>query len=114
MMQEATWDEAHEYASRVPIKYLECRVRRRHSWRPSNVVTDDSGYMDVSERCSDCRSTCFYVINGRGVVVQARKIVHSEGYLNTRGEGRITGEALGALRLEWIMRKLPNLVNDRS
>lgn len=109
MMHEATWEEAADYAARVPAKYLECRVRRRHAWRPRNVVTSDGGYMDVSERCTDCRSTCFYVINGRGVIVTARKIVHSDGYLNTKGEGRIVGDALGALRLEWITRKLPNL-----
>lgn len=112
MMQEATWEEAAEYASRVPAKYLECRVRRRHSWRPRNVTTDDQGYMDISERCTDCRSTCFYTLSARGVVVTTRKITHSDGYLNTKGEGRITGDAMGALRLEWIVRKLPTLTRE--
>ena len=111
-MMEATWDEAHEYAQRVPAKYLECRVRRRHNWRPRAVIEDAAGYKDISERCSDCRSTCSYTINARGIVVIARKIVHSDGYLNTKGEGRIVGESLGALRLEWITRKMVRMSDD--
>lgn len=109
---EATWDEAHEYAQRVPAKYLECRVRRRHNWRPRHVNQDAGGYLEISERCSDCRSTCSYTLNARGVVVVDRRIEHSEGYLNTKGEGRITGESLGALRLEWITRKMVRMIPD--
>jgi hypothetical protein len=110
-MQEATWDEALEYAQRVPAKYLECRVRRRHGWRP-RTVRQDGAYMEIVERCVDCRSTCTYTLNGRGLVVVPRRITHSEGYLNTKGEGRIVGDSMGALRLEWIQRKLPRLGED--
>ena len=111
-MLEATWDEAHEYAQRVPAKYLECRVRRRHNWRPRSVRQDGQGYMDISERCTDCRSTCFYTLNARGDVVTTRRITHSDGYLNHKGEGRIVGESMGALRLEWITRKMSRMVDE--
>lgn len=108
-MQETSWEDAAEYAQTVPVKYLECRVNRRHSWRPREVVPQDYGF-EIHERCADCRSIAFYGINRRGVVVMRRRIAHSDGYLNTRGKGRIEGEAHGALRLEWLHRKvsLPN------
>ena len=50
-------------------------------WRPRSVVPQDNGYLDISERCTDCRSTAFYIINARGVVVLPRRITHSDGYL---------------------------------
>lgn len=113
MISEATWEEAAAYAERVPAKYLECRVRRRHSWRPRFVHPDSSGYIDINERCTDCRSTCHYTLNARGVIVVPRKITYSEGYKNSGADGgRIVGESLGALRLEWITRKLPKLGSD--
>jgi hypothetical protein len=108
-MYETSWEDAAEYAQSVPAKYLECRVRRRHGWRPRQVVPQTWGF-EIHERCTDCRSTCVYGINTRGVVVDKRRIIHSEGYLQTKGRGRIEGEAHGALRLEWLNRKLPTLV----
>lgn len=105
---EATWDNALEYAQRVPARYLECRVRLRHAWRPRQAVPRPWGF-EIVERCSDCGSTCEYAINKRGLVVVDRKITYSEGYKNTRGDGRIMGEALGAVRLEWLTRKLPTI-----
>lgn len=109
-MEETTWEDAAEYASNVPAKYLECRVRRRHSWRPRHVTPQTWGF-EITERCGDCRSTCIYGINRRGVIVDRKRITHSEGYLNTKGRGRIEGEAHGALRMEWLNRKLPSLID---
>lgn len=102
---EATWDAAHEYAQRVPAKYLECRVRQRHAWRPSAATPLSWGF-EISERCTNCGSRVEYSIDRRGIVVVPRKITYSDGYRNTAGDGRITGDALGAVRLEWITRKL--------
>jgi hypothetical protein len=109
-LEETSWEDAAEYAQSVPAKYLECRVRRRHGWRPRQVIPADFGF-EIHERCTDCRSTSFYSINRRGVIVVPRRITHSDGYLNTRGRGRIEGEAFGALRLEWLHRKT-DLVSD--
>lgn len=105
---EASWDSAREYAQRVPEKYLECRVRLRHAWRPRSATPHTWGF-EIVERCTDCGSTCEYSINQRGLLVTTRKINYSEGYQNTKGEGRIVGEALGAVRLEWITRKMPTI-----
>jgi hypothetical protein len=103
---EADWDSAHDYAQRVSDQFLECRVRR-HNWRSMTAKRDEFGNYDVTEECTTCGSQCYYMLNRRGVIIKTRVYQHSPGYLMDKGEGRIAGEAFGALRIELLERQLP-------
>lgn len=85
--------------------YLQCRDFG-HSWRPYTARWDarENAYR-TELRCSRCKTIRVRWIGPRGQQLDSR-YDYSDGYL-VKGIGRLTGSDRDALRLESVLRVLP-------
>lgn len=101
----AQLSDVKEFAKSLPEKYLHCR-ELGHLWRPFRAGRHPDGGFERVLRCSRCRTRREQSLSSTGMVL-TNNYKHPEGYL-TEGIGRIVGEGRGLLRLESIMRVLPD------
>lgn len=97
--------DVKSFAASLPEKYLHCR-ELGHLWRPYRAGRHPDGGFERTLRCSRCRTRRQQSLSSTGMVL-TNQYIHPEGYLS-EGIGRIVGEGRGILRLESIMRVLPD------
>lgn len=86
--------------------YLQCRDFG-HAWRPYTARWEESERAYESTlRCSRCKAKRVRLIDKRGHQVGS-DYDYPDGYLIT-GMGRLTGDDRAALRLESVLRILPD------
>lgn len=92
--------------------FLQCRDFG-HSWRPytARYSHEDKAFETIL-RCSRCRTKRIRWIARNGEQVAA-DYDYAEGYI-IKGMGRLTGAERNALRLESVMRVLPDDADEES
>ncbi len=90
----------------MPSSYLQCRDFG-HSWRPYTAtwIPDEKCY-EVQLRCNRCRTIRVRDIGQTGALV-GNKYKYADGYLVT-GMGRLEGTERDMMRLESVLRILPD------
>lgn len=94
-------DEVREWADTLPDKYLQCRDLG-HNWRPYDVRRHRDGGFERVHRCTSCRGRRYQHLTSDGMILGSR-LDYPDGYLHS-GQGRITGNSRGALRLASMVR----------
>jgi hypothetical protein len=94
-----------EWAHELRTDFLQCRDFG-HSWRPYTARWDSGQRAYESQlRCSRCRTIRTRWIGARGEQLGAH-YDYADGY-TVKGVGRLTGTDRDALRLQSILRVLP-------
>lgn len=95
--------EVQAWSHTLSNDFLLCRDLG-HLWRPATARFNPAeNTYDRTMRCGRCHTERTQSLNMRGVVV-AGKYAYTEGYTAPKGQGRLTGEARGALRIESVLR----------
>ena len=87
----------------LPDEFLLCRDIG-HQWRPytARYVPADNAY-ERTIRCGRCTTERHQSISLQGEITSGG-YHYADGYVAPRGQGRLTGRARGALRLESVAR----------
>jgi hypothetical protein len=93
-------EDVRSYASDLPAKWLQCR-ELGHNWGPHKANTNDDGGFDRVLSCRRCTAKRHQVLDSYGRIV-SNHYEYPEGYQMPPGQGRISGDAKGVLRLASI------------
>jgi hypothetical protein len=104
MGKYADRETVEEYIDGLKSTFLYCR-ELGHNWRPYTAqVSETADHYDRVLRCTRCRTERWQLISRRGAIVSSH-YHYVEGY-QSKGLGRIVGEARDALRVASITREV--------
>lgn len=90
----------------MPNEHLQCRDFG-HSWRPFTATWESSDrYYEVQLRCARCKTVRIRLVGQRGQLIRSR-YDYADGYV-VKGMGRLDGDERDMLRLESVLRILPD------
>ena len=88
------------------LDHLQCRDFG-HSWRPFSAWFHQEHKEFVQTlRCQRCTSTRTRYLSARGAIIQS-SYDYADGYTMPRGLGRMTGEDRDHIRLQSVLRTMP-------
>ncbi|MYV98002.1 hypothetical protein [Streptomyces sp. SID3343] len=99
-IHEADLDRVATYAAELPNAWLLCR-ELGHNWGPHSARVVDGGGFDRVLRCRRCPTRRHQVLDAYGRIV-SNSYDYPEGYQMPAGQGRITGDGRGVLRVTSI------------
>jgi hypothetical protein len=93
------------WSQTLPDEYLLCRDIG-HLWRPltARFNPEENTYLRTM-RCGRCRTERHQTLSLAGMVL-AGHYDYADDYLAPQGQGRLTGQARGSLRLESVIRTI--------
>jgi len=99
-IRTADLDVVAGYAEKLPNAWLLCR-ELGHNWAPHSArVTEDGGF-DRILRCRRCPTKRHQILDSYGRIM-SNQYDYPEGYQMPAGQGRITGDGRGVLRVASI------------
>lgn len=95
--------EISRWSRGLPDDFLLCRDLG-HLWRPYTArFNPEENCYDRTMRCGRCHTERRQTLSLRGEVLSGH-YDYAEGYTAPKGQGRLTGNARGALRIESVVR----------
>ena len=98
--QFADIDNVRSYAADLPAKWLQCR-ELGHNWGPHKASLNEEGGFDRILACRRCTAKRHQILDSYGRIV-SNSYEYPDGYQMPPGQGRISGDARGVLRLASI------------
>lgn len=106
MQNVAGADDVAKWSADLPASFLLCRDIG-HRWRPQRAkITGEHTYLQGLV-CSRCRTERTRELSMSGHVLSS-SYTHPDGYLAPKGTGRIDTDGRDALRLESVLRLMPD------
>jgi len=99
-IRTADLDVVAGYAEKLPNAWLLCR-ELGHNWAPHGAAILPDGGFDRVLRCRRCPTRRHQVLDPYGRIV-SNQYDYPEGYQMPPGQGRITGDGRGILRVASI------------
>lgn len=92
--------DVEAFAETLPADYVLCRTIR-HPWKPAIARRNHDGTFHVELICERCTTKYVQELSPRGLILGTH-YVYPQGYQMPKGQGRITGDDRGILRLAFV------------